>query len=169
MIEITSRYNIYIYLEPLLSLSSIFGLQPSKTRPFPVKSKGHFGSSYICIHLITYVYIYIYILSHYNTWTQTHYNHRPDYFLINDSSTKMLKHLQALPHGYRVTAEESRKVMKDRFQQMIRLIGLTVVEIVFDRIILRRTQAKCGPCFLSKSQKSYAVFFLCFVKLSFWE
>ena len=147
MIEITSRYNIY--LEPLLSLSSIFGLQPSKTRPFPVKSKGHLGSSHIFIHLITYVYIYI--LSHYNNRTYIHYNHISDYFLINDSSMKMLKHLQALPHGYRVTAEESRKVMKDRFQQMIRLIGLTVVEIVFDRIILRRTQPKCGPCFLSKS------------------
>ena len=111
------------------------------------------------------MYIYIYILSHYNSRTHIHYNHISDYFLINDSSMKMLKHLQALPHGYRVTAEESRKVMKDQFQQMIRLIRLTAVEIVFDRIILRRTQAKCGPCFLSKSQKSYAVFFLCFVKL----
>lgn len=92
----------------------------------------------------------------------------------------MLKHLEALPNGYTVsvkknplhangflTAKESRKVMKDRFQQMMRLVGLTVVEIGFDRIISRRTLAKCGPCFLSKSQKSYTCCFFLFREVEF--
>ena len=32
-------------------LFSIFALQPSKTRPFPIKNNGHFGSGYTCVCL----------------------------------------------------------------------------------------------------------------------
>ena len=47
----TSTYQIvYVYI-PGTYLSSIFELQPSKTRPFPNQNKGHLGSRYVCIYI----------------------------------------------------------------------------------------------------------------------
>ena len=53
------NYYYHYYLKVYIlrtQLTSIFEGQPSKTRPFPIKTRGHLGSRYI---YIKHVYIYI--------------------------------------------------------------------------------------------------------------
>ena len=77
---------MYIYI-PGTCLSFVLGVEPSKRRPFPIKTKGHhLGSRYNIYDIYIYIYIFIYIYIY--TWSPGNLWRSPEAFIGKSLKSK---------------------------------------------------------------------------------